>query len=72
MKHDDLIALLEICISRPILTRKDLARRYGRNLITIDRWHSTGKLPPAVYLPGCRFPLWRPGDIQRWENKKKK
>ena len=71
MNQADLIALLEIVTSRPILTRKDLARRYGRNLITIDRWHTSGKLPKAVYLPGCRFPLWRPCDIHQWEKKKK-
>ena len=64
-------ALVEIISSRPILTRKDLAVRYGRTLRTIDEWHSNGTLPPAVYLRGSDIPMWRPCDLMRAECKKK-
>ena len=62
-----LAQLVELIICKPFLTRKDLARRYGRELRTIDYWHRSGKLPAAVYLPGCRFPFWRPCDLHKFE-----
>jgi predicted DNA-binding transcriptional regulator AlpA len=62
-----LAALLEIVSARPLLRRKDLARRYGIALATVDRWHAAGLLPPAIYLNGCSIPLWRPGDLLNWE-----
>lgn len=65
----NLKTLLEIVIARPLLTRKDLARRYGCHLDTIDDWHNRGTLPKAIYLPGCRIPLWRPVDIHTAETR---
>ena len=68
MSDPDVAALLEIVKGVPMLTRKCLARRYGVDLDTIDRWHRSGKLPEAVYLPGCRYPFWRPVEILGREN----
>lgn len=66
---ETLAALVEILASRPLLTRKDLARHFGVCLGTINNWHNDGTLPPAVYVNrGCkgRFgPLWRALDIER-------
>ncbi len=59
--------LVEVISCKPVLTRKDLARRYGVDLDTVDRWHARGTLPRAFYLPGSRFPAWRPADVDRWE-----
>jgi hypothetical protein len=64
--------LLEALAAKPLLTRKDLARRYGRCLWTIDNWHRTGQLPAPVYLPGSRIPLWRPADLMAYERREKK
>ena len=64
-----LAALLEIVSARPLLRRKDLARRYGIVLTTVDRWHAAGILPPAIYLKGCAIPLWRGGGLLEWEAK---
>ena len=58
---------LEALAMRPLLTRSDLAVRYRVTLRAVDKWHSSGKLPPAVYLPGSFIPLWRPADIKRNE-----
>jgi predicted DNA-binding transcriptional regulator AlpA len=68
----NLRAIVEIIQSRPLLRRKDLARRLGVDDDTIDRWHKKRKLPAAIYFPGCRFPLWRPGDVEAWETRNKK
>ena len=68
MSKTQLLAeLLEVIASKPLITRKDLALRYSVTLITVDNWRRTGKLPRPVYLPGCRFPFWRPCDLQRFE-----
>ena len=71
MSKHTLAALVEIIMSVPMLMRKDLARRYGRDTDTIDRWHAKGKLPKAVYLPGSRFPQWRPCDLLEYERRGK-
>lgn len=72
----NLRALVEIIASRPVLYRKDLAIRYGKDERTIDRWHAAGILPPAIYLHhGCAtssVPMWRPIDIERAERKNPK
>jgi len=60
----NLLTLVEILASRPVLTRKDLARRYGRDLRTIDRWKLDGTLPAPVWFHG---PLWGPRDIAQAE-----
>jgi hypothetical protein len=60
-------SLVEIIASKPLLFRKDLARRYSRSLRTIDRWHHEGVLPSPIYLRGCALPMWRPTDIDRAE-----
>jgi hypothetical protein len=65
-------ALLEVILCRPLLSRKDLARRYDRTVLTIDNWRRGGKLPDPVFLPGCRFPYWRPCDIDRFEQRLRK
>ena len=65
-------ALVDIIAGRPLLRRKDLARRYGISLDTVERWHANGTLPRAIYLPGCRIPLWKPADIFSAENKNRK
>lgn len=56
--------LLEIIATRPILDRKDLARRFCRSLRTIDRWALTGRLPRALR---CSGKLWTPQSIDRME-----
>jgi hypothetical protein len=56
----------------PLLTRKDLAQRYGRSLRTIDQWHADKVLPKPVYIKDARqlpCPFWRPRDILRAEKK---
>lgn len=65
-------ALVEIIAGRPLLTRKDLARRYGVDLDTIDRWKARGTLPKPIRLPGCRIPLWTPEQIFNNERRSKK
>ena len=50
--------LLDLVSSKPVLSRKDLQRVFGKCLATIDRWHRNGTLPPGRYLPGCRAPFW--------------
>lgn len=69
---DQFKALVEIMAARPVLNRKDLARRYSIDLDTVDRWHSRGTLPPGRYLPGSRFPYWRPFEIELNERKSPK
>lgn len=59
---DELLALIA---NRPCLQRKDLARRYGRDVRTIDRWHADGTLPRAKHFHG---PLWTPAEIEAAEN----
>lgn len=66
MKRDELVDLLA---GRPLLTRKDLARRFNRCLRTIDQWHADGILPKPVYLRGCAFPFWRPNEVLAMEKK---
>jgi predicted DNA-binding transcriptional regulator AlpA len=56
--------LVELLTDRPILRRKDLARRYGVSERTIDRMRQDGTLPKPLYLHG---PFWRPSDIARAE-----
>lgn len=72
MNAADLQAMVELLVQRPLLTRKDLSRRYGVDLDTIDRWHARGFLPRGYYLPGSRFPYWRPGEILRNEKRNQK
>lgn len=62
-------ALMELLANKPLLTRKDLAQRYGLALRTVDRWRAAGKLPAPVYLKGCLQPLWRPIDIVSHEKR---
>lgn len=62
-----LAALVEILAAKPVLTRKDLAARYGRSLTSIDRWHAEGTLPPARYLRSCPLPFWRACDLEAAE-----
>lgn len=54
---------------RPTLTRKDLARRYGRELDTIDRWHRDGTLPDPIYMKG---PMWSEAALCAAEKRIKK
>lgn len=64
--------LVEIIANKPLLMRADLMIRYGRDEDTIDRWHATGVLPKARYLPGCNSPFWSPADIESNEQKDRK
>ena len=52
--------LLALLAGHPVLTRKDLARRFGRDVRTIDRWKADGTLPNPVWFHG---PLWTPSSI---------
>lgn len=67
MRLQLLMELVEVISAKPLLTRKDLARHFCKSVDTIDYWHRRGILPAPVYLPGCRYPFWRPVDIQRVE-----
>ena len=67
-----ILSLVEIMAARPVLNRKDLARRYSIDLDTVDRWHARGVLPPGFYLPGSRFPYWRPFEIESNERRSPK
>jgi predicted DNA-binding transcriptional regulator AlpA len=44
--------------SKKYLRKKGTADRYGVSERTIDRWVELGRLPPPVYLPGSRIPLF--------------
>lgn len=55
--------LVEILSAKPLLTRHDLARRYGARLQTVSTWHKNGTLPKPKYLPGSRSPLWSPAAV---------
>ena len=69
-KAEKLLEFLAGVLSgRPILTRKDLARHYGRSLRTIDRWKEAGDLPRPVYLHG---PMWRPVDLANLEREERR
>lgn len=61
--------LVEVISAKPLLTRHDLARRYGAMLQTITEWHRAGTLPPPKYLPGSRSPRWSPSAILDNERK---
>jgi len=65
-------ALVEVVRALPLLTRKDLARRYGVDVQTISRWIGRKRIAKPVYLPGCRFPFWRPADVLAFERKQKR
>jgi predicted DNA-binding transcriptional regulator AlpA len=54
----------DICFA-PLLTRKDMARRYGRSLETIDEWRRKRWIPKPVYIG--RIPHWRLGDVYLFE-----
>ena len=70
--NPQLKALVEIMAARPVLTRKDLAQRYGVTLRCIELWHARGTLPPGHYLPGSNSPHWRPFEIESNERKSPK
>jgi hypothetical protein len=64
--------MVEILSGKQLLTRKCLARRYGVDIDTIDRWKARGTLPRPKYLPGCRLPFWSPAIILANERHSKK
>jgi predicted DNA-binding transcriptional regulator AlpA len=53
------------CLAR-LLTKQDLARRYGVSVRTIDDWRFKGRLPEAIY-PVPSAPRWCPAELERWE-----
>ena len=53
---------------RPVMTRKDLARHYGRSLRTIDRWKEEKKLPRPIWIHG---PMWKPEDLASMEDSRR-
>lgn len=57
-------ALLDVIAKTPLYNRKDLARRYGVSLRTIDQWKKIGKLPKPKYIHG---PMWAPFVILKFE-----
>jgi predicted DNA-binding transcriptional regulator AlpA len=44
--------------NKKYLRKAMVAERYSVNLRTIDRMSADGRLPPPVYLPNSRLPLW--------------
>lgn len=60
---------LESVEFRPSLCRKDVARRYNRDLATIDRWHQDGTLPDPIYMRG---PMWSEAALRAAERRVKK
>ena len=65
MPREKLLALIDLLMCRPCLTRKDLAMRYGRDLRSIDRYKAAGTLPKPIYFHG---PLWTPLQIVEAES----
>jgi hypothetical protein len=59
-----LSALVDIIAAKPILRRKDLCRRYGVVMATVEGWIKAGVLPRPRYFPGCPFPFWTPGELE--------
>lgn len=46
------------------LTTEQVARRLGKSVSTINRWAASGKLSPAVDMPGrTGARLYRAGDV---------
>jgi hypothetical protein len=43
---------------RRYLRKHGVAERYAVDVRTVDRMQRDGRIPPARYLPGSRFPLW--------------
>ena len=50
-----------------MLTRNDLAKKFGVTVVTIDRWRKGGILPSPVLL-GSRTVRWREVDINLFDN----
>jgi predicted DNA-binding transcriptional regulator AlpA len=61
--------LITSIVNEPLLTRKDLARRYSVSVDTIDDWRREGILPKPVHVG--RFPYWRPCEIHDKEESKR-
>jgi hypothetical protein len=55
LKPEEQAALIDFLLNKPCLRRKDLTRRYGIDVRTIDRWKADGTLPVPTYYHG---PLW--------------
>lgn len=55
-----------------VLWRKDLARRYGCDLRTVDRYHTEGVIPAGRYLPKRARPFWYETEILANEDRKPK
>ena len=57
-------SILELISQRPLLTKHDLARRWGLTMRTVERWVANGTLPRPVAISG---PRWTLAMIARWE-----
>lgn len=55
-----------------ILWRKDLSRRYGCDLRTIDRYHAESVIPAGRYLPKRARPFWYDHEILANEDRRPK
>jgi predicted site-specific integrase-resolvase len=44
--------------TKKYLRKQGVADRYSVNPRTVDRWVADGILPPPIYLPGGRIPLF--------------
>jgi len=49
-----------------MLTRNDIAAKYGVTVVTIDRWRAGGILPAPMVL-GKRTVRWREEDIAKYD-----
>ena len=56
--------LADLISDKSMLSRKDLARHFGRSLRTIDRWKREKKLPRPTHVHG---PMWTPASIAKME-----
>ena len=43
---------------RRYFRKRNVAERYGISDRSVDRLARAGRIPPPIYLPGSRFPLW--------------
>jgi predicted DNA-binding transcriptional regulator AlpA len=53
--------------SKKYMRKSAVAKRYGVSERSIDRWCKIGKLPPPVYLPGGRIPLFAEDELDTWD-----
>ena len=45
------------------LRKRQMAARYSCHERSVERMARDGQVPPPIYLPGSRIPLWEVGEL---------